>query len=102
MPARFIWTNEGEAVGFIPTRYPGSTASADPAIQLARRTDWHDAGADWSLPLGQRMLVTDVDETALMDIRSIRHLAGCPPTGMTSHRPLPARTTARRPKAGGE
>ena len=70
MPARFKWSNEGEAVGFVPTRYPGS-ATAEAALQLSRRTDWHDAGADWSLPLGQRVLVTDVDETALMDVRNL-------------------------------
>ena len=40
MPARFTWTNDGEVVALIPTRYPGSAASADPLIQLARKTDW--------------------------------------------------------------
>ena len=53
MPARFTWDNQGEAVGFVPTRYPGS-ATAEAALQLSRRTDWYDAGADWPLPLGQR------------------------------------------------
>ena len=71
MPARFTWTNEGEAVALIPTRYPGSAASSDPAIQLARKTDWVDHGADWSLPIGQRILVSDVEETALMDVRKL-------------------------------
>ena len=71
MPARFTWSNDGEAVGFVPTRYPGSAASPDPAIQLAHRTEWRDAAPGWSLPIGQRVLVTDVDETALMDVRSV-------------------------------
>ena len=71
MPARFTWSNDGEAVGFVPTRYPGSAASSDPAIQLAHRTEWQDAAPGWSLPIGQRVLVTDVDETALMDVRSL-------------------------------
>ena len=70
MPARFTWTNEGEAVGFIPTRYPGTTASSDPALLLARRTEFTDVG-DWSIPLGQRVIVTDVAETALMDMRRL-------------------------------
>jgi type VI secretion system protein ImpE len=70
MPARFRWTNKGEAVGFIPTRYPGS-ATAEAALQLARRTDWIELSEDWSLPVGQRMLVSDADETALMDIRTL-------------------------------
>ncbi|HYZ63981.1 MAG TPA: type VI secretion system accessory protein TagJ, partial [Acetobacteraceae bacterium] len=71
MPARFTWTNDGEAVALIPTRYPGSAASTDPAIQLARKTDWTELDEDWSLPIGQRILVTDADETALMDLRKL-------------------------------
>ncbi len=71
MPAKFTWSNDGEAVALIPTRYPGSATSADPAIQLARRTEWTDVDENWSLPIGQRVLVTDLDETALMDVRKI-------------------------------
>jgi type VI secretion system protein ImpE len=71
MPARFTWDNAGEAVGFIPTRYPGTTDSTDPALLLARRTEWLEQ-ADWSIPVGQRMLVTDGAETALMDIRRLQ------------------------------
>jgi type VI secretion system protein ImpE len=70
-PVRFTWSNDGEAVGFIPTRYPGSATAEDPTVALSRRTEWHDAGDGWSLPLGQRVLVTDVEETALMDIRTL-------------------------------
>lgn len=69
MPATFRWTNDGEVVGFVPTRYPGSAASTNPAVQLARRTEWIDHSPDWALPMGQRMLVSDDDETALMEIR---------------------------------
>jgi type VI secretion system protein ImpE len=71
MPARFTWSNDGEANGFIPTRYPGSATASDPALALSHKTEWQDAGAEWSLPLGQRVLVTDVSEVALMDIRKI-------------------------------
>jgi type VI secretion system protein ImpE len=71
MPARFTWSNDGDADGFVPTRYPGSVAVVDPALMLSRRTEWQDAGADWSLPLGQRVIVTDTNETALMDIRNL-------------------------------
>jgi type VI secretion system protein ImpE len=71
MPARFTWSNGGEAMGFIPTRYPGSAASGDPLLQLSRRTDWREIGAEWSVPLGQRMLVSDAAETALMDVRGV-------------------------------
>jgi type VI secretion system protein ImpE len=73
MPAQFVWTNGGEAVGFVPTRYPGSERQEDAA--LARRTEWQDAGAGWFLGLGQRMLATDTGEVALMDIRRVAFAA---------------------------
>lgn len=71
MPATFTWSNDGEMVGFIPTRYAGSATADDPALALARQTDWKDLNEDWSIPLGQRMLVTDTSETALMDVRKL-------------------------------
>ena len=71
MPANFTWSNGGTAIGFIPTRYPGSSAAEDGAIALSRRTDWNDADDDWSVPVGQRMFVTDSGETALMDVRKL-------------------------------
>lgn len=70
MPARFTWANDGTAVGFIPTRYPGTTGSTDPSLLLARRTEFLET-EHWSLPVGQRMLVTEDAETALMDIRRL-------------------------------
>ena len=70
LPARFVWTNGGEAFGFLPTRYPGSEAGADPALALSGRTEWREQGS-WYLGLGQRMLATDTGEFALMDVRRI-------------------------------
>ncbi len=70
MPAHFTWENEGTAAGFIPTRYPGTTASSDPALLLARRTEWIERDG-WSIPVGQRVFVTDVAEVALMDLRHL-------------------------------
>ncbi len=78
MPATFTWTNEGTAVGFIPTRYPGTTASTDPALLLARRTEWIETG-DWAIPIGQRMFVTEDAETALMDLRRMQFASEPPP-----------------------
>ena len=71
MPARFTWANGGETVGLIPARYPGSEASADPLIQLGRKTEWRDGGAETWLGLGQRLLATDQGEYPLLDIRRI-------------------------------
>jgi type VI secretion system protein ImpE len=70
MPAHFVWTNGGESYGFVPTRYPGSERAEDPALALAKRTEWQENDT-WFLGLGQRMLTTDAAEFALMDIRQI-------------------------------
>ncbi|MFG0304814.1 MAG: type VI secretion system accessory protein TagJ, partial [Phycisphaerales bacterium JB040] len=35
--AQFTWANDGQAVGLIPTRYPGSPDSPDPMVRLARK-----------------------------------------------------------------
>jgi type VI secretion system protein ImpE len=69
LPARFTWSNGGEAVGFIPTRYPGSE-HGEAAIRLARTTEWHEAGG-LALGRGQRMLATDRDDTGLLEIKEI-------------------------------
>jgi type VI secretion system protein ImpE len=81
MPASLIWNDGGEAYAFIPTRYPGSAAAADPALALARRTEWCDAAPGWSLPLGQRVLVTDSDEVALMEVRNLQLASDLPVAG---------------------
>ncbi len=70
MPARFTWANQGEAVGFIPARYPGTTGSPDPALLLGRRTEWLEQ-AGWSIPIGQRLFISDEGETALLDLRRL-------------------------------
>jgi len=70
MPATFTWTNGGRSVGLIPTRYPGSEQSEDPAVRLARKTDWIDAGGV-QLPVGQRLLATDAAEYPLMEVRQL-------------------------------
>lgn len=70
-PARFTWANGGETVGLIPARYPGSEASADPLVQLGRKTEWQEGEAETWLGLGQRLLATDQGEYPLLDIRRI-------------------------------
>jgi len=71
MPATFTWANGGQSVGLIPSRYPGSEASDDSAIQLGRRTDWTEHEGDLLLGLGQRMLATDQKEYGLLEVHSI-------------------------------
>lgn len=71
LPAHVTWSNGGEAVAFVPVRYPGSENSSDDAIVLARKTEWADQGDDLYLGLGQRMLVTDAGEYPLLEVRQI-------------------------------
>jgi type VI secretion system protein ImpE len=71
MPAHFQFTNGGEVVGLIPTRYPGTDLAAGDGLALARRTEWQDAGDEVFLGLGQRLFVTDQAEIGLMDVRSV-------------------------------
>jgi len=70
-PATLMFSNGGETVALIPTRYPGSESSEDGAICLARKTEWIDAGNDRWFGLGQRVLATDAGDHALMAVRSI-------------------------------
>ena len=71
MPAQLMFSNGGETVALVPTRYPGSQDSADGAICLARKTEWLAAGEDRWLGLGQRVLSTDAGEHDLMSVRTI-------------------------------
>jgi type VI secretion system protein ImpE len=70
-PAQLRFSNGGETVALVPTRYPGSESSNDGAICLARRTEWQDAGHERWFGLGQRVLITDLGEHDLMAVRSI-------------------------------
>jgi len=72
MPAHFTWSNGGETVGFIPTRYSSSENSTDANIRLARKTEWTEVSDDTFIGLGQRLLSTNENEYALMDIRDIK------------------------------
>jgi type VI secretion system protein ImpE len=72
LPAEFRWTNGGEALGMIPSRYPGSERAEDPAVRLARRTEWQQVGPETYVGLGQRVLTTDTAELGLLELRELR------------------------------
>jgi len=61
----------GALAVLVPTRYPGS-AEAGGLTALARSTDWVDLGAESFGGLGQRVLATDQDDVALMDLRLLK------------------------------
>ncbi len=71
MPVHLMFSNGGDSVALIPTRYPGSESSSDGLISLARKTEWREAGPDTWFGLGQRLFATDAGETPLMDARKI-------------------------------
>lgn len=71
-PAYLTWANEGEAAVLIPTRYPGSEASPDGALRMARKTDWLAPAEGDEAGVGQRMLATDAAEYPIMDVREVQ------------------------------
>jgi type VI secretion system protein ImpE len=71
MPASLQFENGGESVALIPTRYPGSDASGDGLLALARKTIWTEVATDSHHGLGQRIIATDAGDVPLMEIRSL-------------------------------
>lgn len=70
-PATFCWKNKGQAVGFIPTRYPGSTGDSSGEILMARTTEWETPAEELYVGKGLRILNTDSGEFPLTQIRRI-------------------------------
>jgi type VI secretion system protein ImpE len=71
LPARFLWTNQGQGVGMIPTRYPGSEENDNGQIRLARLTEWRESGEEVYEGIGQRILATDQGEYPILNVRRI-------------------------------
>jgi type VI secretion system protein ImpE len=71
LEAMFTWSNGGTAPGLIPTRYPGSERSPEPALVMARRTEWDTRGDGASVGVGQRVLATDANEYPLLEVRHL-------------------------------
>lgn len=65
------FSNGGDTVALVPTRYPGSERSDDGAIRVARKTLWTELGESTFVGLGQRMWATDAGEFAMLDAREI-------------------------------
>jgi type VI secretion system protein ImpE len=70
-PAQLEFANGGSSVALIPTRYPGSAASADGLLQLARRTEWLALSPEHFRGLGQRVLTTSHSEVGLLEVREL-------------------------------
>lgn len=70
-PAYLTWANGGETVALLPARYPGTTASSDGRLRLARLTEWVEQDAGLFTGQGQRLLVTDQDEYPFLGLRNL-------------------------------
>jgi type VI secretion system protein ImpE len=70
-PARIRFVNGTGTVALIPSRYCCTEASNDSALMLARKTIWQQPFEALYIGLGQRMLVTDSGEYALLNTRNI-------------------------------
>lgn len=71
VPARFQLNNGGETAALLPTRYPGTGACADGALQLSRKTEWLELSPGHYRGLGQRLLTTSGLEVGLFEAREI-------------------------------
>jgi type VI secretion system protein ImpE len=71
MPANVTWSNGGDAVVLIPTRYAGTAEAVDNRHRLALATDWLGAETGATAGVGQRLLATDSGDCALMDLREL-------------------------------
>jgi type VI secretion system protein ImpE len=68
--AQLEFTNGGESVALIPTRYCGTDLSQAP-LALARLTEWTEPQPGLFAGVGQRVLTSDVGDFGLLDVRSI-------------------------------
>ncbi len=71
MPAHFQFSNGGESVGFVPTRYPATDLASGDLLALSRRTEWRENTTGAFEGLGQRIITTSEAEVALMDVRAV-------------------------------
>jgi len=69
--AHFVWTNEGETIGFIPTRYVNTHLESEFDLKLSRKTVWQEQKEGEFFGKGQRLLSTDKEDYSLMNIRSV-------------------------------
>jgi type VI secretion system protein ImpE len=71
LPAVIAWAEGGKQAVLVPTRYAGSEQNEDALIRLGRKTAWRAATEELFEGEGQRVLATDTEEYAIMDVREI-------------------------------
>ena len=58
------------SAAMLPVTYPGTGASGQPTLMLARGTDWRDQ-AGLEIGLGQHLLTSDGPEAGLLELRQL-------------------------------
>jgi type VI secretion system protein ImpE len=70
LPAELTFSNGGQQMVMMPSRYPRIEGVADGGL-LARRTDWVSHGEDIFEGTGQRVFATDNQDYSFLQVRSI-------------------------------
>jgi type VI secretion system protein ImpE len=71
LPVQLTWTNGGQVMGLVPTRYAGTEAAEEGALKLSRKTEWLPIGSDAYAGRGQRVLATSAEEFPLLTVRQL-------------------------------
>lgn len=71
MPARITLKTGQSGHVFLPVRYPGAAADEDPAVRLARKTEWIDRGDLGNHGRGQRVFDAGEAEVAILELRRL-------------------------------
>ena len=81
-PVTLTFSSGGSNVALVPTRYPGAETLTDDRLRMARGTEWQALGEDIWVGTGQRVLVSDQAEYALLDVRLIEFGTVAAETGL--------------------
>jgi type VI secretion system protein ImpE len=60
---------------FLPVLYAGSSTHANEQVKLGRMTEWQDVGAQLTRGVGQRLLLVDNEEFAILGVREVTFIA---------------------------
>ncbi len=60
----------------IPTRYPGSESAGDPALALARKTEFRELAGGHAAGLGQRLIAHGEQDAPILELRRLGFDAG--------------------------
>lgn len=69
-PAELTLVNESTLRGLAPARYPLHVEDDD-GLKLGRRTEWTELGEEHVAGRGQKVLITDQGDHAVLDVRTI-------------------------------